>query len=61
MGFFIVCDDTEREYGNDKKAADYSSEAAKEGWTAISMAGFSEQSCTQDCSLYLSGAKRFFV
>ena len=38
MGFFIVCDDTEREYGSEKKAADYCKEAEKQGWTAISMA-----------------------
>ena len=38
MGFFVVCDDTEREYGSDEKAADYYDEAAKQGWTAISMA-----------------------
>ena len=38
MGFFVVCDDTVREYGDDKKAADYYDEVAKEGWTAISMA-----------------------
>ncbi|MBO7709909.1 MAG: peptidoglycan-binding protein [Lachnospiraceae bacterium] len=38
MGFFVVCDDTEREYGSDEKAADYYSEVEKQGWTAISMA-----------------------
>ena len=38
MGFFIVCDDTEREYGNDEKAAGFYEEAEKQGWTAISMA-----------------------
>ena len=38
MGFFIVCDDTEREYGSEEKAADYLKEAEKQGWTAISMA-----------------------
>ena len=38
MGFFVVCDDTEREYGSDEKAADFYSEVEKEGWTAISMA-----------------------
>ena len=37
MGFFIVCDDTEREYGSDKKAADFYSTVEKEGWTGISM------------------------
>ena len=38
MGFFIVCDDTEREYGSDKKAAEFYSNAETQGWTAISMA-----------------------
>ncbi len=38
MGFFVVCDDTEREYGSDEKAADYYAKAESEGWTAISMA-----------------------
>ena len=38
MGFFIVCDDTEREYGSDEKAAAFYEEAAAQGWTAISMA-----------------------
>ena len=38
MGFFIVCDDTEREYGSDEKAAGFYEEAEKQGWTAISMA-----------------------
>ena len=38
MGFFVVCDDTKREYGNDEKAAEYCDEVEKEGWTGISMA-----------------------
>lgn len=38
MGVFIVCDDTEREYGNAEKAADFYDEAEKQGWTAFSMA-----------------------
>ena len=38
MGFFIVCDDTEREYGSDEKAADFYANAEAQGWTAISMA-----------------------
>ncbi len=38
MGFFIVCDDTEREYGSDEKAAGFYENAEAEGWTAISMA-----------------------
>ncbi len=38
MGFFVVCDDTVREYGSDAKAAEYYGEAEKQGWTAISMA-----------------------
>lgn len=37
-GFLVVCDDTEREYGNVEKAAGYYKEIEKEGWTAISMA-----------------------
>ena len=38
MGFFVVCDDTEREYGSDVKASEYYSIADKQGWTAFSMA-----------------------
>ena len=38
MGFFVVCDDTEREYGSEEKAAEYYEEAATQDWTAISMA-----------------------
>ena len=38
MGFFVVCDDTEREYGSKEKAAEYYSEAEKQGWTPFSMA-----------------------
>lgn len=38
MGFFVVCDDTVREYGNEEKAADFYNEVENEGWTAISMA-----------------------
>ena len=38
MGFLVVCDDTEREYGSDEKAADYYEEVEKQGWTGISMA-----------------------
>ena len=38
MGFFIVCDDTEREYGSEEKAAEYYATAEEQGWTAISMA-----------------------
>ncbi len=38
MGFFVVCDDTEREYGSEAKAAEYYSVVEKEGWTAFSMA-----------------------
>ena len=38
MGFFVVCDDTVREYGSDKKAAEYYEEVEKQGWTGISMA-----------------------
>ena len=38
MGFFVVCDDTEREYGSEKKAAEYFGVVEKEGWTPFSMA-----------------------
>ena len=38
MGFFVVCDDTQREYGSDEKAAQYYEEVEKQSWTAISMA-----------------------
>ena len=38
MGFFVVCDDTEREYGSDEKAAEFYSKVEKEGWTPFSMA-----------------------
>ena len=37
MGFFVVCDDTEREYGSDEKAADFYDTVEKEGWTPFSM------------------------
>ncbi len=37
MGVLIVCDDTEREYGSDEKAAEYYSETEKQGWTPVSM------------------------
>ena len=38
MGFFVVCDDTQREYGSEEKAAEYNEKADSQGWTAISMA-----------------------
>ena len=38
MGFFVVCDDTEREYGSEEKAAEYYDEVQNRGWTAFSMA-----------------------
>ena len=38
MGCFVVCDDTEREYGSDEKAAEYYDVVEKENWTAFSMA-----------------------
>ncbi len=38
MGFFVVCDDTEREYGSDEKAAEFYQIVEKENWTGISMA-----------------------
>lgn len=38
MGVFIVCDDTEREYGSEEKAEEYYGIAEKEGWNAVSMA-----------------------
>ncbi len=37
-GFFVVCDDTVREYGSKKAAMDFCDEVEKQGWTAISMA-----------------------
>ncbi len=38
MGIFVVCDDTVREYGSDKKAAEFMEEVEKQGWTPFSMA-----------------------
>ena len=38
MGCFVVCDDTEREYGSDEKAAEYYATVEEEDWTAFSMA-----------------------
>ena len=38
MGFFVVCDDTVREYGSDEKAAEYNKIVEEQGWTAFSMA-----------------------
>ena len=38
MGFFVVCDDTEREYGSEEKAAEYYSILESQGWTPFSMA-----------------------
>ena len=38
MGCFIVCDDTEREYGSEEKAEEFYTIAEQEDWTAISMA-----------------------
>ena len=38
MGLFVVCDDTEREYGSDEKAAEFYGIVEKESWTGISMA-----------------------
>ena len=38
MGFLVVADDTEREYGN-PNAADMAAKASEQGWTAISMKG----------------------
>ncbi len=38
MGFFVVCDDIEREYGNEEKAAEYYNEVKEQQWTAFSMA-----------------------
>ncbi len=37
-GFLVVCDDTVREYGDEKQASDYWDEVEKQGWTGISMA-----------------------
>ena len=38
MGCFVVCDDTQREYGSDEKAAEFYEIVEKEDWTAFSMA-----------------------
>ena len=38
MGFFVVCDDTVREYGEDGRAAGFYAEVEKQGWTPFSMA-----------------------
>lgn len=38
MGFLVVCDDTEREYGSQEKAAGFYEAAEQQGWIAISMA-----------------------
>ena len=38
MGFLVVCDDTEREYGSQEKAAEFYEAAKQQGWTTISMA-----------------------
>lgn len=38
MGFFVVCDDTVREYGSEEKAAEYYADAEQQGWTTFSMA-----------------------
>lgn len=37
-GFFVVCDDTEREYGSEEKAEEFYRVAEQENWTAVSMA-----------------------
>lgn len=38
MGFLVVCDDVEREYGDAEKAAEYYENVEEYGWTAFSMA-----------------------
>ena len=37
MGFLVIADDTEREYGDEQKATEMRDEVANEGWTGISM------------------------
>lgn len=37
MGFFVVCDDTEREYGNAEKATEGYDMVEQENWTPFSM------------------------
>ena len=37
MSFFVICDDTERELGNPKRAASDTALAVKRGWNPISM------------------------
>ena len=38
MGLLVLCDDTNREYGDTERATKQSGEAAEEGWTTFSMA-----------------------
>ena len=38
MGFFVVCDDNVREYGDGEKAAGFYKKAEEQGWTPFSMA-----------------------
>ena len=38
MGVFVVCDDTERDYGSEEKAAELNAEVEKQNWTGFSMA-----------------------
>ena len=37
LGFLVIADDTEREYGNEEKAASMRDEVAAQGWVGISM------------------------
>ena len=37
LGFLVIADDVEREYGNEEKAASMRDEVSKEGWVGISM------------------------
>ena len=37
LGFLVIADDTEREYGNEEKAASMREEVAAQGWVGISM------------------------
>ncbi|MDO4404318.1 MAG: HAD family hydrolase [Atopobiaceae bacterium] len=38
MGVFIICDDTQREYGNLEKASGFQQEVDTQGWVGVSMA-----------------------
>ena len=51
MSFFVICDDTERELGNPKRAASDTALALKRGWNPISM-------CDEFKTIYGDNVKR---